>query len=51
MYYINTIRLISINDVDMSTFKAHLADGVVITHDGKILMQHGRLAGVALAVT
>jgi|GEM_PF-6501633 hypothetical protein len=51
MYYINTIRAVDIKSADMATYKKHLGDCVVITHDGKILMQHGRLAGVALVVT
>lgn len=44
MYFINTIRAVDIGNVDISTYKQHLADGVVITHDGKILMQQRPLS-------
>ena len=41
---INTIRLVDIASADKMAFKAHLADCVVITHDGKILMQQRPLS-------
>lgn len=44
MYYINTIRAVDIKSADMATYKKHLADCVVITHDGKILMQQRSLS-------
>lgn len=44
MSVINTIRPVNIESVDLGAFKAHLADCVVITHDGKILMQQRPLS-------
>lgn len=35
----NTIRLVDIRGENLDAYKAHLSDCVILTHDGKILMQ------------
>lgn len=43
-HFINTIRMVDVNKADISAYKAHLGDCVVLTADYKILMQQRPLS-------